>query len=333
MTSRWAILSSGYRVWGAAEARCRRAVERLAATDGVAEVTWVPPPSGGLAHEAGGADERAAALVEALDGGRIAVLANGPVAQLPFAGDPLTLQMLEHLGRATRGRVIGAMWHAHFLSELALRAPGIAATIATPFAEALGHPAPPFDVRDAMASFAALGDRRSPASTHASGDAWTGVEVVGEDDAPLRRTPIAPRVHRAGTVTGPVLAANLAELCLHADRMTAARWAGSILHLETSHLRLRTADNHLQRLRQLGVLDAVGALVLGVPVAVQQGAAMAWDAIVDRAVHGLDTVTVVDAFVGSGHPAPVLELGRPATLAAGEGVAELVPAEPAGRPA
>jgi hypothetical protein len=272
----------------------RRLAERV-------DTVIVPALGSGLEHEAGTAPDRAAALAACLDAGAIAVLANGPLPGGRSAGDAMLAQVLPCLPSRLEGAVVGAMSHAHVLTALAHRHPTLRTFMAPAVLEVLGALED-----DAVAARVVL-------------DTVALLEV-GPPSGRLPAPPgaLVPTVLRPGRAVGRVIAGNLTA---------AAWWAGSpawpsggILFLEACELRLIHVDRLLQRLRLLGVLASLDALLIGVPIGlVESVRALSLPDIVARATDGTSYPIALDAFAGSAWPSPRLRIGGTAEVVVDSG--------------
>lgn len=131
-------------------------------------------------------------------------------------------------------------------------------------------------------------------------------------------TAVEPIVLRGGAARGPVWASNLVSLTFLAGSAEAPDFRGTIVCWEATQIRLIELDHMLQRLRHLGVLQRLGAMLVGVPVRmVGSERALTYLEIVERAMEGTSCPVVLDAFVGTGTPSPLLRLGAVAEVEVG----------------
>lgn len=291
--------------------QARRRLARLIDT------TVVPALDSGLKHEAGAPRDRAATLVASLRSGAIAVLANGPPLGGLSAGDAMLTQVLPFLPSHLTGTVVGAMSHAHVLTALAHRDPGLRAFMAPPVVEVLGALEDGAVATGASQQTVALLDigppsgRLAPASIRAaaflSGDRSAGVVRPGLPES------LVPTIVRSGRAVGRVIAGNVTAVAWLAG---SPAWpAGGILFLEVCELRLIHIDRLLQRLRMLGVLASLDALLIGAPIRlVESVRALSLAAIVDRAIDGTSYPVALNAFLGSGWRSPLLRIGATAEV-------------------
>lgn len=262
----------------------------------------------------------AAAVEETLAAGGTVHLANGPWLSGYVAGDPFVGEWLARVQGPPRGTIVGAFSHGHALFELKLRFPELETRVAAPIAEVLATGTESSLVEDGLRDVIEGPRRYVVAATHAR----VGPALPVSRDGVLFPLPpeqqVEPRAVRTGTAEGIVAAGNLVPLAVAAGRWRRDVFEGAILLLETASLPVRVGDRYLQRLVQLGVVARLGALLLSVPVApIHRRTALDWETVLARTTQGTDVVAAVDAFVGTGLPAPSLALGAPARVTVEEG--------------
>jgi LD-carboxypeptidase C-terminal domain len=280
--------------------------------------------------------ELAAGIVAALVAGERVLLANGPWELGSTLGDPYVARAISLLpDELGPGVVVGAFHHGHVLTELALRAPAVAAYVAPPLAESLLAGAGGGDAAGAWRVMCLLGlpgERLCEVPRRAH---------VGYARPPLGARParlppcreLAPRTLRAGGARGRILAGSLLPVSFAIGRWS-AHLDGAILALEVAGAQLRMIDRYLQRLALLGVFDRIGALLIGAPFdLVAERPSLDLDEIVLRAIGARPCAVVADAFVGSGLPGTCLRLGGTASVDAWRGGWRLAACAPAERSA
>jgi muramoyltetrapeptide carboxypeptidase len=132
-----------------------------------------------------------------------------------------------------------------------------------------------------------------------------------EDDRPRQRQPHpGPRVLRAGTVHGPLIAANIGTMLTLAGTYLWPRFDGALLFLEEDEVESPgTIDRMLTHLRQIGVFDRIAGLAFGRFHPDVGLNASALDEIVFRAVQGSRFPIVADLDFGHVDPMFLLPLG------------------------
>lgn len=315
VTTQWQLLQLGSPVPETEIRLLSRAQRRLAR---LVETTIVPALDSGLKHEAGTPRDRATTLVTCLGTGAIAVLANGPPLGGLSAGDAMLTQVLPFLPSCLEGTIVGAMSHAHVLTALVHHHPNLRAFMAPPVVEVLGALEEEELATDAIQQTVALLDvepphgRLAPATIRAA--AFLPADQAGGVVPPGRSEPLVPTIVRPGRAVGRVIAGNLTAVAWLAG---SPAWApAGILFLEVCELRLVHVDRLLQRLRMLGVLASLDALLIGAPIRlVESVRALSLADIVARALDGTSYPVALNAFVGSGWPSPFLRIGATAEVA------------------
>lgn len=271
----------------------------------------------------------AAEIRSALACGERVLLANGQPLRGAVLGDPLLTRAVAALpADLPPGVVVGAFHHAHALTELALRAPAVRTYVAPPLAELLGADDAGPLAAAALCGIDALGEEddgllERPRRAHVGYARMLGGH--GRSALPPARE-LAPQALRDGEARGPLLGGGLLSLALRVGRWPAAALDGAILAIEPAGAQLRMLDRYLQRLRLLGVLDRIGALLVAAPFElVQETPALELRDVVRRAVAHARCATAIDAFVGCGVPGTRMRLTAPASVRVEQGRLTLAP--------
>jgi hypothetical protein len=306
----WRMLQLGSAMPRPCAAAITRAAQVLSA---FVPTRVVPPSAGGLIHEAGSAQARSALLVEALSAGAVIVLVGGAGFNGMSLGEPMLAEILPFLPRVLEGTIIGAMAHAHVLSALAARYPGLRVLIGPPVAETIGACGDDVLAQAAARELVDLWKNGPLSHDLAAGEARVGCRFrkFGEPPEHPQVYAIRPRVLRAGRAAGPVIAGNLSALSIMAGGPDWPDASGAILFFESSEVRRRDIDRALRRLALLGILDRIGAVIAAVPIAeIATPLDPPVSAILEGVMGGSSYPVVVDAFVGTGAPALLLAAGR-----------------------
>lgn len=303
----WRLLSPGTRPDGQATEFLERACRRLSA---FVSATVEPLLASGLKHEAGTAKDRADQLIKVLERNAVAVLATGPVRTSMAFGEPMMGEVLPFLPAAMEGTIVASTSHAYNLDLLVRRSPRLNVVLGPPIAEIIGGP------NEQVANHAAGQIARAvcfgppdvslePVNGYAA-CALGPVERTTNDDvlAPVR---VVPHAIREGSACGPLIVGNLQSLWLTADRNSWSAFEGAVLMWEACELNAFWLDRCLQRLRVLGILEALSAMLVAVPIRFVTGRRMlSWLQVVERAVLQFEYPVAVDCFIGSGFPSPIL---------------------------
>ena len=259
-------------------------------------------------------------IADALDAGERVLLANGPWQQGPTLGDPEIARAIARLpDHLPPGIVVGGFHHAHALTELALRWPGVETYVAPPLAESLTGENAEDLARESFRVMTLFGESPVRLSQQPPRRSHVGYcRQASRTRLPTLPDPreIVPRVLREGEAQGPILAGNLLPLSF-----ALGGWResldGAILAIEIAGMQMRMLDRYVQRLALLGIFDRIGALLVGVPFdLVAEAPALQLDEIIMRAVGSVSCVTVADAFVGCGVPGTHLKLTASTTVRA-----------------
>lgn len=305
MREPWHLLQLGSPVRESEKPLLHQAQKRLAR---LVDVTIVEPPTSGLKHEAGCPADRAAMLVKTLSAGAVAVLANGPGTAGLAAGDPVLSQLLPFLPPGLRGTVIGAIGHGHVLTMLKASHPELTVLMGPPVMEVIGtlanHPIAEQAAEDLVKLTLPNAIKTAPLELpHPDVYQATHGELTL-----LEATP--PVTLHEGTVSGPLIAGNLMAIALAAGSADWPQWDNTILLWEAHQLRLFDVDRYLQRLKLLGILDALGGMLVGVPLQlIESPRARSWIDIIKIALADVTYPVSINAFVGTGFPCPLLPIG------------------------
>lgn len=303
----WRLLSPGTRPDGQATEFLEQARRRLS---GFVSVSVEPPLASGLRHEAGAAKDRADQLIKVLERNAVAVLATGPIRTSMAFGEPMMGEILPFLPATLEGTIVASASHAYNLDLLIRRSPRLKVLLGPPIAEVVGGPneqvaisaasqithavhfGPPNLALDPVHGYAACG--LGPIEPRANDDVLTPLQV-------------APRAIREGRASGPLIVGNLHSLWLTADRNSYSAFEGAVLMWEACELNAFWLDRCLQRLRVLGILEVLSAMLVAVPINFEAGRRMlSWAQVIERAISQFEYPVAVDCFIGSGFPSPIL---------------------------
>lgn len=316
-TPGWRLLQVGSVLPAAGAVMLRRAAETLSR---FVPISIAPALEGGLPHEAGRAPDRAALLAATLADGTVAVLANGPGSNALRFGDAPLGEVLAFLPQDLGGTVIGSMPHAHVLSALRRRHPGLRALIGPPVVEGLGGLEDPRLTEAAARDLVTLAESGPRSGPLVPAETWRAPRFPNPDMVVRSSSPepVRPVAVRTGRAAGPVVAGHLSALRLLVGGPDWPDWSGSIVLAEIAELSRLNVDRLLKGLRGLGALDRLGAFIVGVPTEeLPTRLDPSLSAVVAEATAGATYPVAVNAFVGSAVPSPYLELGARAAVEIG----------------
>ncbi|WP_315833475.1 hypothetical protein [Bradyrhizobium prioriisuperbiae] len=231
-------------------------------------------------------------------------------------GDAMLAEILPHLPQAMTGTIVGAAAHAHVLSVLATRFPGLRVLVGTPVVETIGMPEDRSSAEAAAQQLVKLYRNGPPlrellkrAPCVASHTCNTNELESGEAQI------VQAEILRAGNATGVAIAGNISALSLLSGGPDWPESTGAILFLQSAEARRRDLDRAMSRLKLLGVLERAGAIIATVPIAeIRTPLDPSLSKLFSDVMEGTTCPVVINVFDGPGVQSLELALGRRAII-------------------